>query len=390
MRKAIAIIPFCFWVFTWTIAQTNLIPNPGFAEFDKCPQGLTDFEGYVKYWKAANTGTPNYFNACGGSVETGVPYTFFGYRTAYKGSGYAGIMTSNAFREFISIKLKEPLKADVTYKVSLYSSNIKNPICNSLGIDLVFTDSTALTMNTSGNLVHPPSVTFYPSYSKDLWVFNEMCYRAKGGEQTLIIGDFHYPGALHDCIGNGGISYYFIDEVWLFENEDPPQLPLLAKYCDQPFPIRLDALKLTGITTDTSSIRWEWDNVAATKMKSIEKNGIYKLRANLPGCAVKDYLITVQNDNCKTTMYIPNVFTPNNDGINDEWQVHVLGFTLHKISIFNRIGELVFNSNETNFKWNGELKNKKLPSGVYVYLIDYFNDLTRVRYTKSGSVTIIR
>ena len=106
-------------------------------------------------------------------------------------------------------------------------------------------------------------------------------------------------------------------------------------------------------------------------MKSIEKNGIYKLRANLPGCAVKDYLITVQNDNCKTTMYIPNVFTPNNDGINDEWQVHAQGFTVHKISIFNRIGEVLTTSYETNFKWNGELKNKNLPTGVYVYPVSY-------------------
>ena len=390
MRKAIAIFYFCFWLLTCTKAQTNLIPNSGFEEYDKCPRGLPDFEGYVKYWKAANSGTPNYFNACSGSTESGVPNTYFGLRTAYKGSGFVGIMTTNAFREYISIKLKEPLKAGVSYKVRLYSSNIKNPICNSFGIDLVFTDAPALIMNASGNLVHPPSVTFYPLYSKDLWVFNEMCYTAKGGEQTLIIGDFHYPNALHDCVGNGGISYYFIDEVSLFENEDPQQVPLLAKYCDQPFPILLDALKLTGITNDTSSIRWEWDNIAASNMKSIEKNGIYKLRANLPDCVVKDYLVTVQNDFCKTTLYIPNAFTPNNDGINDEWQVHALGYTIHKISIFNRIGQVVFTSLDSSPKWNGELKNKNLPSGVYVYLIEYSNDLNRERHTKSGSVTLIR
>jgi gliding motility-associated-like protein len=380
----------CLCICIQLIGQNNLIPNHGFEEFEKCPQGLADFEGFVKNWKIANTGTPNYFNACSGGTDTGVPNTFFGYRTAYKGSGFVGIMTSNAFREYISVNLKEPLKANVSYRLSLYTSNIKNPICVSKGLDIVFTDALSLPMNTSGNLVHTPSVSFYPSYEKDIWVYNQACYRAKGGERTIIIGDFHYPNALHDCIGNSGVSYYFIDEVLLIENEEPTQVPLSKKYCDQPFPIVLDALELTGLTTDTARIIWEWDNLVADKKKYIDKNGVYKLRANLPDCVVKDYLLTVYNDDCKTSIYIPNVFTPNDDGKNDTWKIYTEGLSMNRISIFNRIGEVVFSTTDTNSGWDGTNKLQKLPPGVYVYLIDYTNIATNVSYRKSGSITLLR
>lgn len=391
MRRIFGIAIGSVCMYLYVFAQINLVPNHGFEDYDKCPQGLPDFDGFIKYWRAANNGTPNYYNACSNSPDNGVPNTYFGYRPAHKGYGFVGIMTSNTFREFISVKLKSPLKADIKYKISLYSSINKNSLtCQSKGLDIVFTDSLTLSANASGNLVHKPSITFNPSYNGDQWVFSEMCYKAKGGEQSMVIGDFHYPVALHDCIGNGGSSYYFIDEVTVVENEDPIPIPLYLKYCNQPFPIELDAIKHTAITGDPASIIWEWDNVISKKTILINQNGIYKLRATFPDCLVKNYQVTIQNSDCKTKLYIPNVFTPNGDGKNDVLQVYLSGYSFNKISIFNRIGELVFSSVDKQFEWNGQSKNKNLPTGVYVYLVDYSNNITNERLNKTGTITLVR
>ncbi|WP_315819887.1 gliding motility-associated C-terminal domain-containing protein [Paraflavitalea speifideaquila] len=56
-----------------------------------------------------------------------------------------------------------------------------------------------------------------------------------------------------------------------------------------------------------------------------------------------------------TKLDIPNTFTPNNDGINDEFRIGVTGyFKLNGLRIFNRWGQLVFESKDLNYVWNGK------------------------------------
>jgi gliding motility-associated-like protein len=85
-------------------------------------------------------------------------------------------------------------------------------------------------------------------------------------------------------------------------------------------------------------------------------------------------------------IYIPNAFTPNNDGINDTWKIAGLeydGSVL--VEIFNRYGTEVFKSKGYASPWTGEYHGKKLPGGVYYYLIHAKNG----KQVFSGSVTII-
>ena len=65
---------------------------------------------------------------------------------------------------------------------------------------------------------------------------------------------------------------------------------------------------------------------------------------------------------------IPNAFTPNSDGLNDYFEAVCYGCTIHKMQIFNRWGELIFESTEENAIWDGHFKGELCPLGVY-----YFN-----------------
>lgn len=94
------------------------------------------------------------------------------------------------------------------------------------------------------------------------------------------------------------------------------------------------------------------------------------------------YRLTVQSNNgCGSSfdevavklykgIYIPNAFTPNNDAVNDRWNIPALdAFPDFELFVFNRYGEVVFKSNKTNRPWDGTFKSSPLPTGAYVYFI---------------------
>ena len=68
--------------------------------------------------------------------------------------------------------------------------------------------------------------------------------------------------------------------------------------------------------------------------------------------------------------FMPNGFTPNNDGNNDRIRPILIGYTkLNYFSIYNRWGELLFNSKNINDSWDGTYKDQKCEMGTYFYTI---------------------
>src|SRR5690606_24441602 len=83
---------------------------------------------------------------------------------------------------------------------------------------------------------------------------------------------------------------------------------------------------------------------------------------------------------------IPNIFSPNGDGINDTWVIPYLNtYPGCTIDIFNRYGQLVWH-NEGGHPWNGKSVGKDVPVGSYYYVIDPKNGRKRI----TGYVDVIR
>ena len=117
-----------------------------------------------------------------------------------------------------------------------------------------------------------------------------------------------------------------------------------------------------------------------------------------------DYAVTITDANgCKTDTafsirvfcdleekdFIPDVFSPNGDGVNDLWNVEMLDrFPGHTVQLFNRWGNVIWEA-EGNFAgWDGRnSKGGEMPVGAYFYIIE-LNDPTAKVY--KGSVTLIR
>ncbi len=89
------------------------------------------------------------------------------------------------------------------------------------------------------------------------------------------------------------------------------------------------------------------------------------------------------------TFYIPNSFTPNADGYNDEFAPVGYSVEGYDLAIFNRWGIRVFNSSGLFDKWNGtDISGDKLPDGVYVYQLKVLNDPENK--IRTGTVTLLR
>lgn len=84
---------------------------------------------------------------------------------------------------------------------------------------------------------------------------------------------------------------------------------------------------------------------------------------------------------------IPTAFTPNNDGINDQWQIEALaGYPNCMVNIFTRYGAMIYHSKGYSQPWDGTFNGAKLAPGTYYYLIDLGNSSPKL----SGYVTLIR
>ncbi len=104
-------------------------------------------------------------------------------------------------------------------------------------------------------------------------------------------------------------------------------------------------------------------------------------------------------DSCFKNPQIPNIFTPNNDDVNDVWQIKFpYGYALQDLEIYNRWGTLIYERNNLEFKINGYTKigwdgrttsGEECSAGVYFYVMKYTDRNNEVKMIK-GNLTLMR
>jgi gliding motility-associated-like protein len=97
---------------------------------------------------------------------------------------------------------------------------------------------------------------------------------------------------------------------------------------------------------------------------------------------------TLIEQNCE--LFVPNVFSPNEDGTNDKLFPNMnCPMENYNFQVFNRWGELVFDTSNQFAKWDGKFNGKECLDGVYVYLIHY-NFYGQQMKNVCGNVTLVR
>ncbi|MDO8368449.1 MAG: PKD domain-containing protein [Saprospiraceae bacterium] len=154
------------------------------------------------------------------------------------------------------------------------------------------------------------------------------------------------------------------------------------------------------IDKSSGAARWNWQigpNFTSTEQNpehTFQDTGQVTIRLLVThplGCI--DSMTKELDIRPEITWFMPNAFTPNGDGINDDFfgKGFLNGVTNFKMCIWNRWGEMVFETSNPNDRWNGEKRNSggMSPEGVYIYTVTFTGPRGEGREFK-GFATVVR
>jgi gliding motility-associated-like protein len=212
-------------------------------------------------------------------------------------------------------------------------------------------------------------------------VFSNLC----SGNYSIVVSD----GLGCEDFGNVAVS-------------NPPPIPVSFTF-DPPRPtIYSPEVNFYNTTPGTNSYIWNIDTLATyfgpyashtfppeqytyqVCLEATDQNGCSDVYC--------DY-VTIYDE---PAFYIPNSFTPNGDGKNDVFSISAIGIdpNTFEILIFNRWGNLIYESNDMKFEWDGvthrEPNSVKAPIDVYVYRVRGVGYVTQEIFEKRGHITLLR
>lgn len=393
-KNFVARLLFVSTFLTNVCSAQNLVPNSDFESNSGCPSGWSQLN-LVNQWTSPSGGTPDYYHTCATVPELDVPLNISGYAQPHSGNGYVGIITytdtvtftgTQMYIEYIQAQLISPMIAGQCYEVSFWVSCSEGTPALAAGDPNIF----GLSSPISGYIsVQPPSAPGW--YSKlpipvapqissmvtvddtSQWTLVTDIYTAVGGEQYITIGNWNLA-----VIGNGppnsiamfepSTAYYFVDDVAI--------LPVAAP------DLGADQLMCPGetitLTTAVTAATYNWSTGEITSSITVTSPGIYWVEQVTGSCVLRD-TIEIILDNCSQptpvtndcSLYIPNCFTPNSDHRNDKFGAAGENIQEFHIMIFNRWGELLFESFDLNDHWDGTCNAQPVQQDVYVYKLDY-------------------
>ncbi|MCH8555493.1 MAG: gliding motility-associated C-terminal domain-containing protein [Schleiferiaceae bacterium] len=151
------------------------------------------------------------------------------------------------------------------------------------------------------------------------------------------------------------------------------------------FPITLEP--------DFTAMRYIWSEGVQERTIAIDQPGMYTVYAVEDCDTLRNVFLISRPDNCpelRSTLYVPNAFTPNDDGQNDVFKVEGTSIRNFHMIIFNRWGQKVYESTNIERGWDGTLPNESFAQeGVYTYTIYYLDVFSRPQ-NKQGTITLMR
>lgn len=301
-----------------SLSQSNLIYNGDFEMYSACPNGFSDpgqsFKEIEKCigWKSPTFGTSDYYNECSLSPISSIPVNGLGNQLAYSGKGYLGAYLTN------------------------YNWGAGNDGYNGI----MWWEYIQGSLNSplqSGNLYKLKLKVSLCEYS-DLLI-NE--FGAYFSEDPISSNNTGNLQVLPQCVFTN--TNYFNDTIDWIECESYFISNGGEKY------ITLGNFK-NNLSTDTLR-RFNSEPVAVNPY------------------ATYFYFDDIELTDVTQNQETPNVFTPNNDGINDFW-VPLFSLQNYEVFIMNRWGSKITILTESNPTWGGKDSNgNSVSNGEYFYLI---------------------
>jgi gliding motility-associated-like protein len=274
---------------------------------------------------------------------------------------------------------------------------------------VLVTDINGCTATAQAEITNtPPPIVFFE------YIYPDTCHKQTGAASVVVLGGFppyqyHWSvsdsiyGTAVSCLNEGNYSLTVTDS--LCQVLVPFNIPLI------PGP-EADFKTYPPVTTiDNPSFRfedwsfgvindWHWNFGDGTgsdgkdAFHTYADTGKYKVVlqiSNKEGCkdTISKMIIVLD----KITLFIPNSFTPNGDGINDYFFALGQNIMDYEFYLYNRWGELIFHSEDIYQQWDGKYKGKIVEESVYNWVVFYTEDragIIRTPKAMKGSLTIIK
>ncbi|MGM0477888.1 MAG: gliding motility-associated C-terminal domain-containing protein [Bacteroidota bacterium] len=160
----------------------------------------------------------------------------------------------------------------------------------------------------------------------------------------------------------------------------------------------VDAFSQSG--NDIISYQWIADGAepsASSEMdpsftypEEVEDHDLFLIVENSNGCTdTLKRTVRVQND---VILYAPNTFTPDGDAFNENWRVYIEGIDVYnfQLEIYNRWGELIFESHDPDGSWDGTYGGNLVKDGTYIWKIRAVDQENDNKYEFKGFVNVLR
>ncbi|MCA0431339.1 MAG: gliding motility-associated C-terminal domain-containing protein [Bacteroidetes bacterium] len=289
-------------------AQQNLVPNGSFEDTLMCPTSLNETIK-CKNWFDLNNCSSDYFNSCTTSSLINVPSNYFGFQQAKSGKAYCGFYTY--FNNSVS--------------TSPYREGIYTRLMNKLEINQTYHIEFFLSLADSMKYgIKNIDVAFTDTINPSFVV-------CSGNPSTLI------PISLSHQ------NYYLEKNTWIkiegdFVANGNEKYMVISNFNNDNF---TDYIVINHVVTSNTDYLGAYYYIDDIKLE------------------LKD------TENISEEI----IFTPNNDGFNDYFEINTKNYKEFRLMIYNRWGNTIYSSSSYS-KWDGKYKSNNCPSGTYYFLFE--------------------
>ena len=243
-----------------------------------------------------------------------------------------------------------------------------------------------------------------------------ICVGSKVGFQNLSLGGFQFLWNFDN--GSTSTAYSPPNQVYkttgektvrLFISENSPNCkrsdtitykisvkpnPTSAFNYSHKTPKENTATSFINLSTGADSYLWMFGDGETSTQKDV--NHFYKLTGEFDVtlyAATKFGCVNISTGKARAIIKpladVPNAFTPNGDGKNESFYVRGYGISTMSLKIYNRWGQIVFETTAQDIGWDGKVKGAPQPMDTYAFTLTVeFGDGTK--YSKKGDLTLIR
>ena len=313
--------------------------------------------------------------------------------------------TNDGFTSMVTILLSAPISDRGTYTLTLRAGNDGSSIIDECGIEMPFQTMDFNCADTvSAGFTYAMSAGCRQNtlnFSHDgihqvdswTWVVNSDAPILTRTHQLVVPAT---STTSVNLIVSNGICSDTSSQTIVLDNEVKAAFDMPAIICPE------DPLQAENKSTGLVDI-WTWSferiatdhsmDPAPVLFPATNREAYYTIRLKAEntslGCADSVQKTLRVLSNC--LIAVPSGFTPNNDGINDYlYPNNAIKAENLEFRVFNRWGQLVFQSREWTARWDGKLNGIPQGSGVYVWFLKYTNRDTKQQVSQKGTTTLIR